>query len=253
MERDRELAEIGRHWRPPVELTGSTPREVKMSGGGRVVAGLAIAMFAGAVAAAVGLSQVASREASDAKALKVSGVEVQAEVIRHWRPGGKDSPPRITYEFRHDGRTYHGTARTPRKIWEGLVIGSPVAVRFLPERPEVNRPAAWRTDDLPWWLPGAIALGLVLIGLALLWLIRRQMSLLAEGRAAAAVVVGHTRVKHGQALKYEFALLGGGTAMGRGGQTRNPPPVGSTICVLYDRDNPKRNAPYPFEMVRVVR
>ena len=29
--------------------------------------------------------------------------------------------------------------------------------------------------------------------------------------------------------------------------------VGSVITILYDRDNPKRSFPYPFDMVRIDR
>jgi hypothetical protein len=61
-------------------------------------------------------------------------------------------------------------------------------------------------------------------------------------------------MQHGQKiLKYEFPLMDGGVGKGRGGPTRKPPAIGSTITVVYDRDNPKRNAPYPFELARVVR
>jgi hypothetical protein len=60
-------------------------------------------------------------------------------------------------------------------------------------------------------------------------------------------------MNHGKFLKYEFSLAGGGVEKGSGGSTRKPPAIGSTICILYDRDNPRRNAPYPFDMTRVVR
>ena len=40
---------------------------------------------------------------------------------------------------------------------------------------------------------------------------------------------------------------------GSGGETSKPPAIGSTICVVYDRDNPGRNSPYPFSLVRVMR
>ncbi len=40
---------------------------------------------------------------------------------------------------------------------------------------------------------------------------------------------------------------------GRGGERRNPPAIGSTITVIYDPDKPKRNEPYPLQLVRVDR
>ena len=83
-------------------------------------------------------------------------------------------------------------------------------------------------------------------------LLRKQMQLLTEGRPAPGIVTRHRRTKDGTIIRYEFALLNGATAKGRG-QTRRPPPIGSRICVLYDPENPRRNAPYPLYLVRLTR
>jgi hypothetical protein len=106
---------------------------------------------------------------------------------------------------------------------------------------------------MPSWVPAISAVGLVFPALLLLYMIRRQMQLLSEGRAAPAMVVGHRHIKGGKMTVYEFPLLSGGVGKGRGGKARRPPAIGSTITVVYDRDNPKRSAPYPFDMVRIVR
>jgi len=42
------------------------------------------------------------------------------------------------------------------------------------------------------------------------------------------------------------------TAKGRG-QSRLPPAIGAPICVLYDPENPRRNAPYPLTLVKLTR
>jgi hypothetical protein len=251
--RRRELDDLLRTWRPPVELLGTGPREVRLSKGGIAVACLAGVFFVGSIAAAIGLSRVAAREARETAALETSGVETQALVTRHWRTGDKDSKRKITYRFQHDGRSYTASATTPRKIWERLAVGSTLPVRYVPSDPVVNHPAEWPGRDMAPWLPGLIAVVLIGVGMFLVWIIRRQSQLLSDGRPAPAIVVSHTRMKHGQILKYEFPLLHGGTAKGSGGQSRRPPPVGSTICIVYDRDNPKRNSPYPFDLVRVSR
>jgi hypothetical protein len=54
-------------------------------------------------------------------------------------------------------------------------------------------------------------------------------------------------------MKYEFPLVEGGIGKGKGSPSRKPLAVGSTITVIYDRDNPRRNSPYPMEMVRIDR
>jgi hypothetical protein len=253
MERYQELTQLQRSWRPPAELTSSTPRDVELSGGGRMVAVLAAVLFLGAIASAVGLSRVQSREAGETRAI-LGGSQTRAVVTRHWRTGGEDSKRRIAYEFEYQGRMYAGTARTPRAIWTTLAVGSPIAVRFDPDRPESNHPAGWQQPrGMPWWLPVAAAAGLIAVGILLIWIMRRQLALLSDGRPAAALVTAHKRGQHGKSIVYEFPLLGGGVAKGRGGETRKPPAVGSTVTVIYDRDRPGRNAIYPMSMVRVVR
>lgn len=254
MDRYQELAQLRRDWKAPVELTVSTPREVKLAGGGIALGVLAGALFLGAIATAVFLSRVAARQADEAQELRASGVVVQGTVTRHWRTGGKDSKHRIEYELQYGGTVYRGSSNAPRGIWTRLTVGSPIDVRLVPGKPERSHPAEWDVNVLPAWLPPGLAAFLVALAVFLIWIIRRQIQLLSEGRPAPAVVVGHRRAEHGKkALKYEFALMEGGIGKGSGHPSRKPLAVGSVICVVYDRDNPRRNSPYPMEMVRVVR
>jgi hypothetical protein len=253
MERYRELAELQREWKPPAELSGSSSREVELSGGGKALACLSVALMLGAIASIVFLSREASRQAGDAKRLFTIGRVADGVVTRHWRSGGEESQRRIAYEFQHDGRTYAGAAKTPKRIWATLAVGSPVSIRYLPEDPARNHPARWRAGSLPLWLPPALSAVLVAVAFLLVWLIRRQTQLLSEGRPAPARIVKHTKGQHGKSYKYEFPVLGGGTMTGGGGETSRPPAIGATICIVYDRDNPGRNSPYPFCLVRVVR
>jgi hypothetical protein len=253
MDRHQELRELQRGWKAPSELASSTPRDVELSCGGKAVAVLAAALFLGAIGSAIGLSRVAARQASESEAIR-NGIETRAVVTRHWRTSGEDSKRRIAYEFEHQGRRYARSINTPRAIWARLEVGSTVPVRFVPERPELNHPVEWRTSDMPWFIPGLTAAGLVAVGILLIWLIRRQIALLSDGRAAAAVVTAHKRGQHGsKSIVYEFPLYGGGVGKGNGGESRKPPPIGSTLTVVYDRERPGRNAIYPMSMVRVVR
>jgi hypothetical protein len=92
---------------------------------------------------------------------------------------------------------------------------------------------------------------LVVVALVLAMLLRKQMRLLTEGRPAPGVVTGCRRTKDGIVLRYEFQLPDGATAKGRG-HSRRPPAIGSQICVLYDPENPRRNAPYPLGLVKLA-
>jgi hypothetical protein len=53
---------------------------------------------------------------------------------------------------------------------------------------------------------------------------------------------------------FDFKLLSGAAAAGSAGPVKEPPAVGAALTVLYDPDNPRRNAPYPFSspLVRIM-
>src|SRR6476646_2140206 len=140
MDRYQELAQLQRGWKPPVELSTSTPREVKLSGSGIALAVLAVALFAGAIASVVFLSRIGARQAEDSRELRASGIVVKGTVTRHYRTSGKDSEHRIAYEFQYQGGIYRSTVRTPRNIWSKLDVGSPIDIRVTPGRPERNHP-----------------------------------------------------------------------------------------------------------------
>jgi hypothetical protein len=241
-------------WKPPAELSGGAWRETRLTGAGIGVAILAALLFAGSLAAGFGLSRLRARQAAEQVALRETGVEARAVVTRHWRTGGKDDIPKIGYSFECQGQRCSGTAKTPHRIWQTLAVGDSIPVRFVPSNPLLNHPADWEFEVMPGWVPGVLAAALTLPGLLIVFLIRRQTRLLADGRPALATITGYRRVQHGRKmLKYEFKTLDGAVVKGHGGQTRRPPAIGSTLTVLYDRDNPKRNAPYPLELVRIDR
>lgn len=246
------MSSVSENWKRPGELAGSGPRETRLAPGGVALTILSFLMFAGGIAIYVFLSRQLARESAERAALDAGSIEVQATITRHWRADDKDHTPMIAYQFEHQGHLYHGTSSTPDKRWENLDVGSPISIRFVPDRPEVSHPSDWQVEVMPRWMPAGMGALLAVFGLLPRLLIRRQRGLLRDGRAAPARVTGHRRIKQGYALLYEFALPEGGTRKGRGGQTRHPPEVGSVITILYDPENPKRNAPYPLEMVRLV-
>ena len=248
-----ELSELRRSWTPPPELAGSGPREVRLKTAGKALAVVAAALFVGAIAADLGLSRLAQRQAAEREALRSTSIETRAVVTRHWHTGGNGDEARIAYTFEYEGQTYHGSSAAPQRIWRGLDVGSPITVRLVPGRPELNHPSEWDPGVVPPWLGAAIAAWLALMGVLLVFIIRRETGLLRDGRAAPARITGHRRVKDGHAVKYEFALPEGGVRKGSGTVHRLPPAVGSTACVVYDPENPKRNRLYPMRLARVDR
>ena len=88
------------------------------------------------------------------------------------------------------------------------------------------------------------------------WGIGWQRRLLAEGRPALARVTGSKRVVAGHGghhhVQYEFRILSGAKRAGACDVRRNPPSPGATLVILYDSDEPRRQARYPLSLVRLV-
>ena len=157
------------------------------------------------------------------------------------------------YHFSAGGQTYGGEAELSSDHWVGLSGGSPIAIRYLPSNPKVSFPSA----DPPTPVPPFVSLvfgGSFLLSSGLMYnMVRSARRLLEEGRAAPGVVTGN-RMMGGRNRKnqlvYQFKLQDGGVHQGRA--SRSPIPDGTRICVVYNPENPRRNAPYPFGLVKVA-
>jgi hypothetical protein len=241
-----------RSWAPPPELSGSGPRQVQLKAGGKAMVFMAVVVVAGAVALYVFLSRQAAKQAAARAALAASGIQAEGTVTRRWNSGDKSHTPMLDYEFEYQGRAYRGSSSAPRRQWDVLPVGSPITIRFLPDRPSHNHPGDWKMDVLAVWTAPATSLVLGMSSLFLFFAIRKQIALLRDGAPAAALITAHRRVKGGTTLVYEFRLPDNSLVKGRGGQMRNPPQIGSVITVLYDPEKPGRNAPYPLDAVRIA-
>ena len=102
---------------------------------------------------------------------------------------------------------------------------------------------------------GVIPLLLAVVPLLITVVPRRQRRLLESGRPALARVtrVRTRRSQHGTrwSVDYEWTLLSGAAARGRCDRSRRAFIAGSVVPILYDPDEPRRSAPYPFRFVRV--
>jgi hypothetical protein len=247
-----DLDRLQRSWTPPAELATAVPRETRLAGGGIAISGLAVLMLLAAVAVGVGLSLKIKRQEANRTQLRDSGVVTEGVVTRHWRNNDKESTPMIAYDFDDKRQRQHGSSTAPRGVWNGLDVGSRLAVRFVPGNSSLNHPAEWDPETLPKWAPLLFAAILTTPAVILLSLARRQARLLSYGTPAPALITGYRNVKGGKALVYEFATSTGERVKGRGGDMRNPPPVGSIVCILYDPERPARNSPYPMPLTRVA-
>jgi hypothetical protein len=248
------LAELQQTFVAPRPLTQSRPRDVELTLAGRVLVGVAVGLFAGAVIAATLLAGEARRQAENRRALVENGRTVGGDVTRLWTSG--DDRRRVEYRFVVDGRAYTGRTRVSESRRRTLSVGSPIDVRYVPANPRVHDLGGTPRGGMPVWLPIVVAAGIGLAGALCLHAIRRQRQLLTDGRIAPGIVTGHQKQKtsHGThlSLTFEFPLLSGAVAKGKAGASSKSPAVGSVITVVYDPDRPSRNRLYPMPLVRPI-
>lgn len=244
------MLENATNWKLPDGLSYSSLRPVQLTRHGKLLAGLMVAFVMGGLALGLFLSSKARKQAAEQRWLSGQGRTTEATVTRTWIDDSKERQRWISYRFEVDGSIYTHRVQTPRKVWDTLAKGSAMPVRFVPARPSISHPVAWEAQILPFWL--AVVLPFLLIGPAVLILLslRLQARLLAEGRPAPGRVTEVKRADKHMRVTYEFRMLNGAVGKGRS-NTHRPPVVGSSVCVMYDPENPRRNALYPMTLVRL--
>jgi hypothetical protein len=253
----RASTEMRRPFSLPPELERSAPRDVGLTAGGRALIVLAWLLSAAAPGAGIALHFEARRQSDASSDFDRRSVTASAAVDRLWRKTGDGKPAYAAFHFDANGTRIDGEARMQLSAWRELRTGSTIAVRYLPENPRGFVVAGQRRSRMPFAIPYVVSSILGAIALLCLAPIRWQRRLLSEGRPARAVV---TQVKKNKGSKgasyreifYEFRVLAGTKATGKAVAT-TPAEVGSTISVVYDPEQPKRNRPYPFSLVTLKR
>jgi hypothetical protein len=251
--------EPNRGWTPPPGLARSRPREVRLSAGGVALVVLGLLLAAGGAAGAAALAVMARRDARNARLLEEHGVAAEAVVTSLGPTRGEKARKRATYRYVVDGHAFDRTLETSERHWRTLRVGSAIAVRYLPSQPAIHAPLGRRPRGVPAWVPALVAGPVIFLSALCLLSVAGQRRLLAEGRTAPGRVTRHSREHHtphggnmGKTFHYEFPLLSGARSQGKSGPSKNPPAIGSTVCVLYDPERPRRNAVYPLSLVRLA-
>lgn len=245
-----------RHALPP-ELERSAPRDVALTTGGRALIVLAWLLAAGALGGGAALHVKAGRQSDEAVDFDRRSVSASAVVDRLWRKSGDGNPASVAFHFDANGARIDGESRIPLGQWRRLSTGSTVPVRYLPDNPRRFVMAGQRRGGVPFAVPYVVAFILAAMALLCSAAVRWQRTLLSEGRSARAIVtaVRNHKGSHGathREIVYEFPVLAGTKATGKAtaGKTAE---VGTTISVVYDPEQPKRNRPYPFSLVTLLR
>jgi hypothetical protein len=246
------LEECRGSWKPPAELERSRPRECRLTAAGKALLGLSVFLLVAAIGAGVALHLKATGDRQERRALMERGAPAQGEVTRRWINRGKNTKYWVAYRYRIEGRSYDFRMETGRGDWQKLSEESTLSIRFLPENPGSHYVEGFEEQLLPLWVPYIV--GIVLAGTG--WLVHRllriQRRLLQEGRAVPGVITEHRKTKDGKVARYVFLQLSGSQGEGKMSPRKNPPEIGSLVCVLYEPDRVKNNGVYPLTLVRSI-
>jgi hypothetical protein len=241
----------------PSELSGSIPRAVTLTKGGKALMVFAILLAVGGIVAPIVMSVNYARSVEQAARRAREAVTVDAPIVSVVFTGGEQKRTIVTYRYEVDRRRYTGRAVFRRTAARGLETGGQIRIQYIPSQPENS----WRVGSEP----GTLAAGLIpIVSLALLafagglaWTIRRQWILLSEGRVAFGKVTAQKKVQgHNHKyyrVAYEFETLSGARVTVRVDVNRTPPAIGTRVPVIYHRDMPRWSTLYPLRLVRPVR
>jgi hypothetical protein len=243
-------------WKTPAELLRMSPRPVHLTVAGRAVAATMVVLVAGACLGGAWLYAWATRDAARAMLLRSEGVSIEGNVVGLGRTRGDHPRPVVSYQYVAGGAPRSGRATLRPHDRRTFALGETITIQYLPSEPDSSWLAGHEPRGVPWWVVPIVPVCLVLGALPIAHAFRKQRTLLSEGHVALAQVTSTRRVHHGQGhgayrVGYEFRILSGATRSGSFELGKNPPPIGSKLTVLYDPDEPTRNARYPLPFVRV--
>ncbi len=234
----------------PPELTRPSPRTVCITSYGVSTVVYAAVLLVLAVAGVAWFNARAVQGLEHRAALRQGGVVASGEITRlHF--AGRSSTLIVNYTFSVGGTFYNGEAPAPRRLKHAFQEHDFLDIRYLPNNPAVNHPAAWEESTLSFFMPFIVPFVPALIAYLLLMVLPFEKHLAAEGVFAAAEVTETFRAKTGFGVKYEFRTQDGAMAKGSSvdGSRREP---GTKIGVIYLRQNPARNRAYPLQYYRVA-
>lgn len=243
-------------WTAPPELTGALPRKTRLSNDGIVTVMVATVFLLAVIAFVLWGSIQTAKQMAQMAALSREGLQTTGEVRRLWHSGPLMTTPWVSYVFTANGVAFTGKSSVPKHLWNGLREAGPLPIRFMHSNPAINHPAAWegRANLDRWLLPCAF---LVLpftafIGTKVMIPLRQDRQLVAGGMPAAGVILKcYGGGRGGWGATYQFRTEDGRLAEGSS-SCGNRLEIGSTVCVLYSPQDPKRNHLYSALLYRVA-
>ncbi len=180
----------------------------------------------------------AAQEMTRMVALRRGSRETTGVVAREWKKSSTDT---ASYTFAAGGVALAGECSMP--FLSRLREGDPLPIRFLPSDPAINHPVAWDGPGSGLLIVCVFSAVFPALGIWLVIQLRRDRRLLAEGVPAAGVIVKRSGgLIGGWATEYRFRTEDGRVAEGRG-VFSDRQEIGSTVCVLYLPQDPRRYKP----------
>jgi len=239
----------------PPELLRSAPRQVRPSAAGVIVLGVAIGLAIAAVPVGLALNSRARSSERVAALAVIDSVTSTAEVVGvRRRGGGNDRRSVVSYRYVVDGREYANATTMRRQDRDHYHIGSLVVIRYLASRPESSWMEGYPPGRRPEWPAVAVPAALMIAALVLVKVFLAQVHLLEYGRPALGVVTKIEKKRSDKGpfwrVHYEWTLLNGARRAGHyNDRRRQSPAVGSSIPIVYDRDDALRHSKYPLGLV----
>jgi hypothetical protein len=241
----------------PPALLKSTPRHVAVNMlGGMMMLSAATLVVVGILG---GIELTRKAETAERHvSLYASERVVTAGEVTQLRKRGDDDDDRITayYQYMAGGRVLAGQTTLRRADNAQYAVGSQVAVWYLPSEPAANWLDGYSPRPGVRWPATVVPLACGVSAMALLFAVRRQSKLLADGRPAIATVTKVERKgsQHGTMwlVHYKWTTISGATRTGKYHyEKKAPPAVGTTMPIVYDRDDTFRHRRYPMSFVRI--
>lgn len=158
----------------------------------------------------------------------------------------------FVYSFVVDSARLEGEVRVGKDHWDMLSPGDATEVTYLPDDPTTNRlghVTAGRvaSAENKAWLAAGIAFAACAIGVFVFeHLVRRNLSLLRDGRALRGRVTSHQRQRKQDRLVYVFRTPGSAAETEHSERLPRrlapPPDVGQELVVLQSADDPQHVA-----------
>ena len=251
------LSKVQENWKTPTELARSTPRPVTMTWRGILFSCLAVLLLGVGAFLGPWLYVQSVRDNAFAQRMAVEGAVTSATVTEIGPAQGKEDHHTIRYRYQANGKTYDASTTVGSRAAKGLREENDVQVRYLTTQPERSWIVGHEPDRTPVWVPPLAGLAIMIGPAVIFFRIKKERSLLGEGRPAPGVItkvrwVGGNHGESNRRASYQFRAQDGQTYKGAfRGSTRRCGAAGDGVTILYDKDDPTRSARYPMRFVRL--